>query len=98
MTVINYVRSVIKLANYAYKYFPAQEQIICLVVNSCSDNLLALTKPDLCSENMIHRFTEVIARTILFYRVKWDNDALKKKRTVKRKSSAQQKVDKLSHK
>ena len=93
---IHFVTSAIQVASFMYIHFPAQDNIVSVVVNSFLQNGVNSTKLVLCSDNIICWFAEVIARTILFYRMKWTNDNMKKKSKGK-KSAIQKKVDKLSH-
>ena len=82
---IHFVRSVIQVASFMYIHFPAQDNIVSVVVNSFLQNGVNSTKLVLCSDNIIHRFAEVIARTILFYRMKWTNDNMKKEKSQQSK-------------
>ena len=95
--IVDYVRCVLQIANLVFDKIPATENIISLIVQS---SIRTKWAPKLCNDQMLAKFTHVVARTILFYKARWLNDMLKSKGPKARgkKSIKKKKTDKLSHK
>ena len=96
MEFVSYVRYILQICSFVFEKLPDAENIIEIVIQSCLK--FSPSSLHLCSNQMIYRFTHVVARTILFYKVKWNNDKLRKKEPKSKKSHAKKKVEKLSHK
>ena len=95
---VEYVRCVLQITNLVFDNIPDQNDIISLVVQSSIH--FSKCAPKLCTEQMLVKFTHVIARTMLFYKARWLNDKLKTKipKARGKKSNEKKKTDKLSHK
>ena len=105
----DYVRTIIKVTNYCVDYLIDEAPFVNMVWLSAKQHLIPETLPKFCKELKLERFTKLVARTMLVYRIKWLNGklAVKKKFTrgkgkAKRKgksamSKSQKKLEKLTH-
>lgn len=110
----DFVRTIIKVTNYCNDYFVLPEvPIVNMVLLSVKKHLVQESLPKFCTETKLDRFTKLVAKTMLVYRIKWLNGKLKVKKkftrgngTKKAKkrprgksamSKSQQKLEKLMH-
>ena len=107
----DFVRTIIKVTNYCADYFIAPEvPIVNMVLMSVKAHLIQSSLPKLCNEAKLERFTKLVARTMLAYRIKWLNGKLKvkkkftkgsakgiRKRSKSTMSKSQKKLEKLIH-
>ena len=100
----DFVRAIIKVTNYCFDYFIDPEvPIVNMVLLSVKAHLVQETLPKFCNQTKLERFTKLVARTMLAYRIKWLNGKLSVKKKFTRgksksnMSKAKKKLAKLTH-
>ena len=82
----DYVGSIIKIVNYCLEHFIEIEGFVSLV--ECSVESYLSQIPDFCCKEMRVRFVRCVARTMVYYKLKWLNNDLKKCRAERKKKKA----------
>jgi hypothetical protein len=87
------VKCVMKVSNYVFENHPTQRGIVGQIVSTIRKHVLL---PALCSDVVLTRFLQLIARTMILYKIKWFNDTLKTSKVTKA-SKKPAKLRKLMH-